>query len=180
MRGKRPGTVTPTEHLSTNTDDAACSAAAEVGGPLTPERVLHAYRRGVFPWPIDGENYWFSPDPRFVLYPDDLHVSRSLRQRIRSGRFEVRLDTAFDEILDGCTRPEGWITPEYRATYETLFETGHVHCAGAWREDRLVGGLSSAVARKRRIGAPPRSGIRFESSISHPSKPFAAIRSKVR
>ena len=112
-----------------------------VGGALTPGRVMDAYRRGVFPWPIEGENYWFSPDPRFVLYPDELHVSKSLEARIGSGRFEVRLDEDFDGVIAGCTRPEGWITEEYTATYRELHRQGHVHCAGAWRDGRLVGGL---------------------------------------
>jgi leucyl/phenylalanyl-tRNA--protein transferase len=114
-----------------------------VGGTVTAERVLEGYRRGIFPWPLDveGPMVWWSPDPRFVLYPGELHVGRSLEQRVRSGRFEVRLDEDFEAVIDGCTRPEGWITPEIRAAYLRLFETGRAHCAASWREGRLAGGL---------------------------------------
>ncbi len=114
-----------------------------IGGEITAERVLEAYADGIFPWPVDEESpvLWWSPDPRFVLYPEHLHVGRSLEQRIGSGRFEVRLDTCFDEVIEGCTRPEGWITAEVQAAYTDLFHRGHAHCVGSWRDGKLAGGL---------------------------------------
>lgn len=114
-----------------------------VGGTVTAERVQEGYRSGIFPWPLDmdGPMIWWSPDPRFVLYPGELHVGRSLEQRVRSGRFEVRLDADFEAVIDGCTRPEGWITPEIRAAYLELFELGLAHCAASFRGGKLAGGL---------------------------------------
>jgi leucyl/phenylalanyl-tRNA--protein transferase len=121
-----------------------------VGGDLSPERLLAAYRRGIFPWPWaeTGPMLWWCPDPRFVLYPDGLRVSRSLEQRIRSRRFNVRLDTAFAEVVEGCAATprrdsgaETWITAEMRDAYVRLHALGHAHSAEAWRDGRLVGGL---------------------------------------
>jgi leucyl/phenylalanyl-tRNA--protein transferase len=119
-----------------------------IGGDLSPERLLAAYRQGIFPWPSseDEPMLWWCPDPRFVLYPGGLRVSRSLEQRIRSGRFEVRLDTGFAEVIDACAstpRPDDgtWITPEIREGYLRLHELGHAHSAESRRDGKLVGGL---------------------------------------
>ena len=115
-----------------------------VGGMATAQGVLEAYRLGIFPWPWDDPSaplLWWSPDPRFVLYPRDLHVSRSLAQRIGSGRFDVRLDNDFDGVIAGCARPQSWITDDIRAAFTELFARGHAHCAEAWRDGELVGGL---------------------------------------
>jgi leucyl/phenylalanyl-tRNA--protein transferase len=91
---------------------------------------------------------WWCPDPRFVLYPPELHVSRSLAHRVRSRRFEVRLDTAFAQVVDGCattpragTGTETWISPEMKAAYVRLHELGHAHSAECWRDGELRGGL---------------------------------------
>ncbi|MDH3592812.1 MAG: leucyl/phenylalanyl-tRNA--protein transferase [Planctomycetota bacterium] len=120
-----------------------------VGGTLTPERVVDAYRRGIFPWPTDEHMpvLWWSPDPRCVLRPRDLRVSRSLEQRLRSGRFDVRFDTAFEAVMRACgevARPgqDGtWITDEMVSTYVTLHERGFAHSVESWRDGKLVGGL---------------------------------------
>src|SRR5690349_9750472 len=78
-----------------------------VGGDLAPERLLDAYRRGIFPWYSNDEPVlWWSPDPRMVLYPEEIHVSRSLRKRLRRGGFEIRIDTAFREVMLGCAITE--------------------------------------------------------------------------
>lgn len=119
------------------------------GGDLSPERLLAAYARGIFPWPHEGQPLlWFSPEPRMVLRLADLHVPRRLERTIRSGRYAVRLDTACAEVIARCAsiaRPyEGggtWITPAMQAAYTRLHELGYVHSAEAWRDDRLVGGL---------------------------------------
>jgi leucyl/phenylalanyl-tRNA--protein transferase len=120
-----------------------------VGGRLEPEWLLAAYRRGIFPWPWSDDSpvLWWCPDPRFVLYPHELRVSRSLEQRIRSGRFEVRLDTDFASIIRACaaTPRKGefgtWITDELEAGFVRLHELGFAHCAGSWRDGELAGGL---------------------------------------
>ncbi|MHC4135446.1 MAG: leucyl/phenylalanyl-tRNA--protein transferase [Planctomycetota bacterium] len=120
-----------------------------IGGDLLPERLLAAYARGIFPWPWydDQPMLWWCPDPRFVLHPDELHVSESLAQRLRSGRFEVRLDTAFEHVMRGCAtakRPEGggtWITDEMLEAYVAFHRLGYAHSAESWRDGTLVGGL---------------------------------------
>lgn len=121
-----------------------------LGGRLTPERVLEAYRRGIFPWPI-GESdcellAWFSPDPRAIIELDQLHVSRRLARRIRSGRFHVTCDQAFDQVIAGCAAPRAtdggtWITPDMARVYGQLHALGHTHSVEVWHEDVLVGGL---------------------------------------
>jgi leucyl/phenylalanyl-tRNA--protein transferase len=124
------------------------SGLLAVGGDLSPQRLLLAYSIGIFPWYAEGEPIlWHSPDPRTVLLPADLRVARSLRRTLASGRFEVRLDTAFDAVVAGCAeapRREGpgtWITPEMREAYARLHGLGFAHSAEAWEEGRLVGGL---------------------------------------
>jgi len=119
-----------------------------VGGDLSTPRLLCAYGKGIFPWyEAGGPIFWWCPDPRFVLFPAELHVSRSLRRRVRSGAFEVRLDTAFREVVRGCAEsprrygPGTWITPEMAEAYATLHDLGYAHSAEAWRDGRLVGGL---------------------------------------
>ena len=117
------------------------------GGTLDAARLIDAYARGIFPWSSEGQPLlWWSPDPRMVLYCDELRVSRSLRKRIREGRFEIRVDTAFDAVMAACAAPrEGqagtWITGAMRRAYGELHRRGYAHSVEAWREDRLAGGL---------------------------------------
>ena len=119
-----------------------------VGGDLTPDRLLLAYRSGIFPWYSAGQPIlWWSPDPRMVLYTEQLRVQRSLAKRIRQGRYTVTLDTSFAEVLRRCAevpRPgqDGtWITQEMTEAYEHLHALGHAHSVEAWEEGELVGGL---------------------------------------
>jgi leucyl/phenylalanyl-tRNA--protein transferase len=120
-----------------------------VGGDLSVPRLLTAYRAGIFPWYSAGQPIlWWSPDPRTVLFPEYLSISRSLRKTIRSHVFRVTLDTAFDAVMDGCAAPRPgqlhgstWITTEMRAAYLRLFAAGHAHSVEAWRGDVLAGGL---------------------------------------
>ena len=118
------------------------------GGDLSPERLLTAYSQGIFPWPIgDLPLPWFSPDPRWVIVPSELHVPRRLERSLRRRRLEVRLDTAFDRVIRGCAEAprvgqDGtWITEEMVLAYERLHRLGFAHCAEAWTEGELVGGL---------------------------------------
>jgi leucyl/phenylalanyl-tRNA---protein transferase len=117
------------------------------GGDLGPARVLDAYRRGIFPWFSEGDPIlWWSPDPRMVLFPAELKVSRSLRKSLAHGGFEVRVDTAFREVIAACAAPrEGhggtWIVDEMVAAYTRLHELGFAHSVETWRAGELVGGL---------------------------------------
>jgi leucyl/phenylalanyl-tRNA--protein transferase len=117
------------------------------GGDLSPERLIDAYSRGVFPWfGEDDPLLWWSPDPRMVLFADELHVSRSLRKVIRSGRFTVTFDTAFLDVMRGCAEPregqEGtWITPAMLQAYTRLAMLGYAHSVEAWAGGALAGGL---------------------------------------
>jgi leucyl/phenylalanyl-tRNA---protein transferase len=119
-----------------------------VGGDLSPRRLLAAYARGIFPWYSERMPIlWHCPDPRFVLPPDALHVPRSLRKQMKRGLFTVRLDSAFDQVIDGCakTRRPGqrgtWITRDMRDAYLELHRQGFAHSAESWDGDKLVGGL---------------------------------------
>lgn len=111
------------------------------GADLEPATILTAYARGLFPMPVGPHLAWWSPDPRAVM--PSVRVSRSLRRT--RGRFEIRVDTAFSEVLEGCAdprRPHGWITPEMRVAYERLHAEGWAHSIEAWTPDgRLAGGL---------------------------------------
>jgi leucyl/phenylalanyl-tRNA--protein transferase len=117
------------------------------GGDLMPDRLLAAYRQGIFPWYQEGQPIlWWSPDPRAVLWLGDLKVSRSLRRSVRRRGFEFRVDSAFDEVVAGCSEPRRygggtWITEEMAAAYGRLHRLGWAHSFETWQQGRLVGGL---------------------------------------
>lgn len=117
------------------------------GGDLSTERLLAAYKRGIFPWYSHGQPIlWWSPDPRTVLFPSELKVSRSLAKTIRNRGFEARFDTDFPAVMAGCgdraLRPEGtWITQEMRHAYLQLHQQGYAHSVETWLQGKLVGGL---------------------------------------
>jgi leucyl/phenylalanyl-tRNA--protein transferase len=117
------------------------------GGDLSTERLLYAYRNGIFPWYEDGQPLlWWSPDPRCVMQAGDLHVSRRLRRELRKGIAEVRFNTVFGEVIRACAAPRRslqgtWITSEMIVAYERLFEEGWAHSIEVWRENELIGGL---------------------------------------
>jgi len=119
-----------------------------VGGDLSPQRLISAYAQGIFPWYAMGSPIlWWSPDPRLVLVPEELHVPASLKRVLNSGRFRFSLDTAFDRVIRACAatpRPgqDGtWILPEMIAAYEALHALGIAHSAEAWEGSELVGGV---------------------------------------
>ncbi len=117
------------------------------GGDLRPERLIQAYRHGCFPWFQDGQPIlWWSPDPRTVLLPDELHVSRSLAKVLRQGRYQVSFDQAFAEVIRACAAPrsyaaETWITSPMQDAYLELHRSGIAHSVEVWRDGELVGGL---------------------------------------
>ncbi len=118
-----------------------------IGGDLSPERILSAYRQGIFPWYSDGQPIlWWSPDPRTVLFPAHLKISRSLRKTLRKRNFRVTLDQAFDEVIAACAQPRPgssgtWITTGMSQAYTLLHRAGRAHSVEAWLDDELAGGL---------------------------------------
>lgn len=119
-----------------------------VGGDLRPERVVLAYRSGIFPWYSEGRPIlWWCPAPRFVLLPDELHVGRSLRRAIKREPYRITLDTAFAEVIERCGHAPRvgqrgtWITNDVRDAFVELHRRGLAHSVEAWEGDRLVGGL---------------------------------------
>lgn len=119
-----------------------------VGGDLSTRRLLLAYQNGIFPWYSDDTPIlWYSPHERFVLYPQELNISRSMRRALNSGRFSVTADTCFNEVITACaTVPrEGqdgtWITDDMKAAYNQLHIQGHAHSVEIWQNQELVGGI---------------------------------------
>lgn len=118
-----------------------------LGGCLRPQRIVNAYKRGIFPWfNPDEPILWWSPDPRLVLLPDRIQVSHSLNKTIRKQLFEIRYDSAFEQVVDACAQPRcnqagTWITREMKQAYQTLHELGIAHSVEAWQKRELVGGL---------------------------------------
>ena len=130
-------------------EQASPEGLLAVGGDLRPERLFEAYRHGIFPWYSDGQPIlWWSPDPRAVLFPDKLHISRSLKRSLRPGIFSVTLDRCFRDVMQHCAGPRPqypdggtWITAEMLEAYTRLHELGYAHSVETWQEGQLVGGL---------------------------------------
>lgn len=127
---------------------ASADGLVAYGGDVNPERLIDAYSHGIFPWFDDDDEpvLWWSPDPRAVMAPSELRVSRSLAKRLRSDRFRVTVDEAFAEVTAACAEPRRssrgtWITPRMRAGYHALHEMGLAHSVETWVDDKLVGGL---------------------------------------
>jgi leucyl/phenylalanyl-tRNA--protein transferase len=118
-----------------------------IGGDLSIERLQYAYQHGIFPWFSGKIPMWYSPDPRFVLFPDELVISKSMKQVIRSGKFKFTINQAFAEVINKCSKidREGqygtWITPEMINAYIKLHEKGIAFSAETWQDGLLVGGL---------------------------------------
>jgi len=118
-----------------------------VGGDLRPERILMAYQKGIFPW-FNPEDpiLWWSPSPRTVFFPDEIHVSRSLQKIIRQQTYQVTFDQCFVDVMTACSQPRAyadgtWISDEIIAAYCQLHSQGHAHSVEVWQGDQLVGGL---------------------------------------
>ncbi|WP_457668325.1 leucyl/phenylalanyl-tRNA--protein transferase [Thiolapillus sp.] len=139
----RPGEPFPDPSLAETDPDGLLA----VGGDLAPERIVQAYRQGIFPWyGEDQPILWWSPDPRMVLFPDDLHVSRSLAKELRRKRFRVTFDLAFDQVIEACAQPRKdepgtWLTPEMIVAYRALHQLGIAHSVEVWQDGELMGGL---------------------------------------
>ncbi|NNE18800.1 MAG: leucyl/phenylalanyl-tRNA--protein transferase [Myxococcales bacterium] len=161
-------------------EDANEEGIVAVGGDVSPDRLLVAYRNGIFPWPARGYPLlWFSPDPRFALSPRRAHVPRSLRKVIRKEELRVTADLAFDQVIDACAamrRPHQqgtWITPELRGGYLGLHELGYAHSIEAWRDGELVGGLYGVALGRTFAGEsmfatePDASKVAFATLLGH-------------
>ena len=138
-----PPEVFPDPELALDAPNGLLAA----GGDLAPERLLYAYRRGIFPWFSEGQPIlWWSPDPRAVLWPQALHVSRTLRRTQRRRIFAVTANTVFDRVVHECAAPrqgreETWITRDMAVAYGRLHRAGHAHSIECWRGKELAGGL---------------------------------------
>jgi len=143
LRADDPSDAFPPVEAALREPDGLLAA----GGDLGTERLLYAYRNGIFPWYDEGQPVlWWSPDPRCVLLPGDFHISRSLRRALRRSEAEVRFNTAFDSVIRACAaprpaQPDTWITTAMVSAYEQLYAQGWAHSIEVWRDDRLVGGL---------------------------------------
>lgn len=153
------------------------------GGDASPERLLLAYGQGIFPWPHEGYPLlWFSPDPRFVLELTSFTIPRSLRKTIRKGRYEIRFDTRFADVMRACSRVPRpgqrgtWITEELIAGFTALHETGFAHSIETYEGDELVGGLYGMSLGKAFFGEsmfalrPDASKVAFSTLMAHLSR----------
>ena len=136
------------QHLKFSLEEASPLGIVAVNGNLSPGVLLSAYRQGIFPW-YDDESpiLWWSPDPRFILTPDRLHIPKSLRRDLRKENFSVTVDQAFPDVIRECARvprpeQEGtWIVPEMQQAYNRLHNLGFAHSVEVWQDEELVGGL---------------------------------------
>lgn len=119
-----------------------------VGGDLSPERLLLAYKSGIFPWfNEDALILWWSPDPRMVLFPKNIKISKSMRKVLREGQFTLTKNSCFEQVLDSCAQMERkgqegtWITPKMRSAYMKLYQKGYAKSFEVWENKKLVGGL---------------------------------------
>ncbi|MDA0790575.1 MAG: leucyl/phenylalanyl-tRNA--protein transferase [Proteobacteria bacterium] len=132
----------PLHHALRNPDGLLAA-----GGDLSVERLEQAYAHGIFPWYEDGQPIlWWSPDPRYVIFPGSFRISRSLRKELRQNRFEVTLDTDFEGVIRACSRPRAnadgtWITEDMIRAYVALHHAGLAHSVECYRDGRLAGGL---------------------------------------
>lgn len=119
-----------------------------VGGDLSTNRLILAYKRGIFPWFDDYQPIiWWSPDPRFVMYPEKIRVSKSMKQLLRNNRFKITVDQCFEKVIDNCSKIKRdgqkgtWITEQMKLAYLKLHKQGLAKSVEVWQDDRLVGGL---------------------------------------
>ena len=118
-----------------------------VGGCLSTQRIINAYSLGIFPWYSNEDPIlWWSPDPRLVIFPEKLHISKSLQKTLRKQHFQISFDTAFSEVIKACAAPRSletgtWLTSEMQAAYIRLHHEGYAHSVEAWHDNQLVGGL---------------------------------------
>ena len=142
----------PVEHIFPPVSEAEPNGLLGVGGDLDPERVMKAYNNGIFPWYSRNQPIlWFAPDPRFVLFPQELKIQRSLKKVLKKNLFDIRINTQFDEVLEHCSEiPRTgqfgtWITEDMKQSYIHLNHQGYSHSFEAFQDGKLVGGLYGIV-----------------------------------
>ncbi len=143
-----------------------------VGGDLSERRLLAAYRNGIFPW-YSGDQpiLWWSPDPRSVLFPECLHISKSLKKTLKKAPFHLSMDQAFAQVILACSEPRPgqpgtWITEEMRLAYVRLHQAGHAHSVECWQDNRLVGGLYGIAIGKVFFGESMFSRVSNASKLA--------------
>jgi leucyl/phenylalanyl-tRNA--protein transferase len=140
-----------------------------IGGDLSPERLLNAYSNGIFPWYNEGEPIiWWSPDPRLVLFTDELHISKSMKKIIKKNEFEITFNKSFENVIKNCSLPrtnekDTWIHQEMINAYIRLHKLGYAISTEVWKKDNLVGGLYGVGMGKCFFGE---SMFYFESNAS--------------
>ena len=139
-------------------EEASEEGLLAVGGGLSPQRLLDAYSRGIFPWYDSSQPVlWWSPDPRMVLFPENLKIFRSMKQLLKKEVFKVTFDKAFSEVVDHCAtiKRDGqngtWITPEMKQAYLQLHEMGVARSVEVWQDGKLVGGLYGIYLKEKQI-----------------------------
>ena len=167
----------PAPHRALSEPDGLLAA----GGSLRPRRLLRAYRQGIFPWYSPGQPIlWWSPNPRLVLFPEGVNISRSLRKTLRNGPFTVTADAAFDAVIDACAAPRApdsgtWITSDMRQAYCRLHRLGHAHSIETWRRSELVGGLYGVAVGRVFYGESMFSQVSNASKVA-----LAALATQLR
>ena len=139
-------------------DESDKDGLIAIGGDLSVERLLHAYRSGIFPWFNEGQPLlWWSPDPRMILFPKNFKVSKSLKKTILSNKYKITLNTSFEEVINCCSKikrkgQQGtWITKNMITAYLQLHKKGHAQSVEVWLDDQLVGGLYGIDLKEKKI-----------------------------
>ena len=142
------------------------------GGDLSPPRLLNAYSQGIFPWYSPGEPIlWWSPDPRCVLFPEKLKISRSLKRTLKKDRFDIRFNTAFADVMRACAEPRPgqdgtWISDDMLNAYIKMHELGYAHSVECWQDGKLVGGLYGMLIGKVFFGESMFSRVSDASKVA--------------
>lgn len=160
-------TFPPVEHALTEPNGLLA-----IGGDLSPQRLIEAYSKGIFPWFNENDPIlWWSPDPRMVLFPDELKISRSLLKTLKKGNYRIRIDAHFTQVMHACAAPRKgqpgtWIHPQMIAAYTALHQMGLAHCVETWIDDELVGGLYGVALGKMFFGESMFSRVTDASKIA--------------
>lgn len=176
MTGIGPFWIDPNDHRAKFPDVSLAlrepNGLLAVGGDLSPRRLITAYMQGIFPWYSQGQPIlWWSPDPRAVVFPHKIKVSRSMRKAFRNGKFEVTFDCVFRDVLAACAQPRPnsqgtWITPEISDAYVRLHRLGLAHSVEAWKNGKLVGGLYGVAIGKVFFGESMFSRVTNASKVA--------------
>ncbi len=167
LQGTEPTMPFPSPELATRKPDGLLA----VGGDLSKDRLLQAYSQGIFPWYSQGQPIlWWCPDPRAVIYPENIHISRSLYKQIKKGGLSLKIDRNFPMVISSCAAPrqnqEGtWLLPEMRLAYQNMFNNDYAHSIELWQKNKLVGGLYGICIGSVFFGESMFSGIPNASKI---------------